>query len=66
MSSDSGDGTADCAHWGLVPLDVDFRMFWRTTAAYVSLRDGHRLARPARPSSFNTGRDLVARGRTED
>ena len=35
MSSDSGDGTADCAHLGLAPLDVDLRMFWRTTAVML-------------------------------
>ena len=26
VSSDSGDGTADCAHLGFAPLDVDLRM----------------------------------------
>ena len=32
VSSDAGDGMADCAHLGLAPLDVCFRIFWRTTS----------------------------------
>ena len=32
VSSDPGDGMADCAHFGLAPLDVVFRIFWRTTS----------------------------------
>ena len=32
VSSDAGDGLADCAHLGLAPLDVDLRVFWSTTS----------------------------------
>ena len=34
VSSDAGDGTADCAHLGLAPLDVDLQIFWRTTLLF--------------------------------
>ena len=32
VSSDTGDGLADCAHLGLAPLDVDLPVFWSTTS----------------------------------
>ena len=32
VSSDAGDGLADCVHLGLAPLDVDLRVFWSTTS----------------------------------
>ena len=34
VSSDAGDGMADCAHLGLVPLDVHLHAFWRTTLLF--------------------------------
>ena len=35
VSSDAGDGTADCAHLVFAPLDVDLHMFWRTTSTFM-------------------------------
>ena len=32
VSNDAGDGMANCAHFGLAPLDVHPRIFWRTTS----------------------------------